>query len=156
MNWRGSRVALPAFGTAFFDEIRGAAADSAGDEPLFEQLAGLDEAERRALLASVVAEEAERILRLPAGGVDRQRPLAEQGMDSLMAVELRLAIEERLRLDLPPMSLADGNSVAALATRLASLPHRLSLANAAADLAARYEAPLDPFALGGTDLAAED
>ncbi len=156
VKWRGARAALPAFGTPLFDDIRGAAADSAGDEPLSEQLAGLDEAGRRVLLASVVAEEAERILRLPAGGVDRQRPLAEQGMDSLMAIELRLAIEERLRFDLPPMSLADGNSVAALAARLAALPRRPSSASAAADLAARHEAPLDPFSLGGVDLAAED
>jgi hypothetical protein len=29
-------------------------------------------------------------------------------------------------------------------------------ADAIAELAARYEAPLDPFALGGTDLATEE
>jgi hypothetical protein len=40
-------------------------------------------------------------------------------MDSLMAVELRLALESRLRIDLPLMSLAEGTSVASIAARLA-------------------------------------
>jgi hypothetical protein len=41
------------------------------------------------------------------------------GMDSLMAVELRLALESRLRIDLPLMSLAEGTSVGSIAARLA-------------------------------------
>jgi hypothetical protein len=39
-------------------------------------------------------------------------------MDSLMAVELRLALESRLRVDLPLVSLAEGTSVASIAARL--------------------------------------
>jgi cation transporter-like permease len=39
-------------------------------------------------------------------------------MDSLMAVELRLALESRLRVDLPLVSLAEGTSVATIAARL--------------------------------------
>ncbi len=71
-----------------------------------------------ALLRTVVVEEAARILRLPAGGIDPLRPLSQMGMDSLMAVELRLALESRLRIDLPLMSLAEGTSVASIAARL--------------------------------------
>jgi hypothetical protein len=41
-------------------------------------------------------------------------------MDSLMAVELRLALESRLRIDLPLVSLAEGTSVASIAGRLAT------------------------------------
>ena len=41
-------------------------------------------------------------------------------MDSLMAVELRLALESRLRVDLPLVSLAEGTSVASIAARLAA------------------------------------
>jgi hypothetical protein len=36
-----------------------------------------------------------------------------------MAVELRLALESRLRIDLPLVSLAEGTSVASIAARLA-------------------------------------
>ena len=68
----------------------------------------------------IVAEEAATILRLPAGGIDPLRPLSEVGMDSLMAVELRLALESRLRVDLPLVSLVEGTSVASIAARLAS------------------------------------
>jgi acyl carrier protein len=42
------------------------------------------------------------------------------GMDSLMAVELRLALESRLRIDLPLVSLVEGTSVASIAARLAT------------------------------------
>jgi acyl carrier protein len=71
------------------------------------------------LLKTVIAEEAATILRLPASGIDPLRPLSEMGMDSLMAVELRLALEGRLRVDLPLVSLAEGTSVASIAARLA-------------------------------------
>jgi acyl carrier protein len=67
------------------------------------------------LLKTVVSEEAANILRLPASGIDPLRPLSEMGMDSLMAVELRLALESRLRIDLPLVSLAEGTSVASIA-----------------------------------------
>ena len=75
---------------------------------------------RVALLKTAIAEEAANILRLPPAAVDPLRPLSEMGMDSLMAVELRLALESRLRVDLPLMSLAEGTSVASIATRLAN------------------------------------
>ena len=57
-------------------------------------------------------------MRLPADGIDPVRPLSEMGMDSLMAVELRLALEGRLRVDLPLVSLAEGTSVTSIAARL--------------------------------------
>ncbi len=68
----------------------------------------------------MIAEEAATILRLPASGIDPLRPLSEMGMDSLMAVELRLALETRLRVDLPLVSLVEGTSVASIAGRLAT------------------------------------
>ena len=71
------------------------------------------------LLKTVVAEEAahDPAAARPAG-IDPLRPLSEMGMDSLMAVELRLALESRLRIDLPLVSLAEGTSVASIAARL--------------------------------------
>ncbi|MBV8776874.1 MAG: hypothetical protein JO258_06725, partial [Alphaproteobacteria bacterium] len=74
----------------------------------------------------------------------------------LMTLELRLAAEQRLRLDLPLLSLSDYASIAALAARLAQLVAKPAPDAAAAELAARHEPPLDPFALGGVDLAAEE
>ena len=84
-----------------------------------DRLASLEPEEALALLKTIVAEEAATILRLPAGSVDPLRPLSEVGMDLLMAVELRLALESRLRVDLPLVSLAEGTSVSSIAARLA-------------------------------------
>jgi NADPH:quinone reductase-like Zn-dependent oxidoreductase/acyl carrier protein len=118
-NWNEARRFLPILATPLFAEIRGNAAASPSDESLSDQLASLDAEAAMALLKTLVAEEAATILRLPAGGIDPLRPLSEMGMDSLMAVELRLALESRLRVDLPLMSLAEGTSVASIAERLA-------------------------------------
>jgi acyl transferase domain-containing protein/NADPH:quinone reductase-like Zn-dependent oxidoreductase/acyl carrier protein len=149
-----ARSALPLLATALFEEIRGSG-DAAADEALLDRLAGLDGAAARELLAGIITDEVARILRLPEGEIDRHRPLAELGMDSLMGVELRLAIESRLRLDLPLAALTDGASIAALASRVDALRSRPAAASVATDIAARHEMPLDPFALGGADPAKE-
>jgi acyl carrier protein len=117
-NWNEARRFLPILATPIFSEIRGTASISPSDESLGERLASLDPGAALALLQTVVSEEAATVLRLPAGGIDPLRPLSEMGMDSLMAVELRLALESRLRVDLPLMSLAEGTSVASIAARL--------------------------------------
>src|SRR5205823_10853858 len=118
-SWTEARRFLPILATPLFSEIRATASPSPSDESLGDRLAALDPEAALALLKTVVAEEAATILRLPADGIDPLRPLSELGMDSLMAVELRLALESRLRIDLPLMSLAEGTSVASIAKRLA-------------------------------------
>jgi hypothetical protein len=61
------------------------------------------------------------------------------GMDSLMAVELRLALENRLRIDLPLVSLAEGTSVASIAARLAATVSAGSKDGELIALVARHE-----------------
>jgi phthiocerol/phenolphthiocerol synthesis type-I polyketide synthase C len=142
-SWNEARRFLPILASPLFAEIRADSGSSPGDDSLIERLAGLEPEEALALLKIAVAEEAANILRLPAAGIDPLRPLSEMGMDSLMAVELRLALESRLRIDLPLMSLAEGTSVASIATRLASAvtarPHATELLS----MAERYEAADD-------------
>src|SRR5205823_4932051 len=111
-NWAEARRFLPILAAPLFSESRAKLSPTAIDESLPERLASLEPEEALALLKTIVAEEAATILRLPAGGIDALRPLSEVGMDSLMAVELRLALESRLRVDLPLVSLAEGTSVA--------------------------------------------
>ncbi|MGC2203536.1 MAG: beta-ketoacyl reductase, partial [Stellaceae bacterium] len=118
-NWNEARRFLPLLASPLFSEVRANPSTSSSDDSLSERLASLEPEEAQALLRTVVAEEAATILRLPAGSIDPQRPLSELGMDSLMAVELRLALESRLRVDLPLVSLAEGTSVASIAARLA-------------------------------------
>ncbi|MBO0739374.1 MAG: acyl carrier protein, partial [Alphaproteobacteria bacterium] len=117
-GWSEARRFLPILASPLFSEVGRGAATSGSDESLGERLSSLEPEAAVALLKTVVAEEAATILRLPADSIDPLRPLSEMGMDSLMAVELRLALESRLRVDLPLMSLAEGTSVASIAARL--------------------------------------
>ena len=119
-NWNDARRFLPILASRLFSEARTSGSASSSDESLNEQIASLDPDAALALLKTVIAEEAATILRLPASGIDPLRPLSEMGMDSLMAVELRLALEGRIRVDLPLVSLAEGTSVASIAARLAA------------------------------------
>ena len=119
-NWTEARRFLPTLAGSLFSELRMSGTISPSDESIGEQLANLDPNGALDLLKTIVAEEAATILRLPSGGIDPLRPLSEMGMDSLMAVELRLALEGRLRVDLPLVSLAEGTSVASIAERLAA------------------------------------
>jgi phthiocerol/phenolphthiocerol synthesis type-I polyketide synthase C len=56
------------------------------------------------------------ILRVSESALSTTRPLAEYGMDSLMGVELGMAVQEALGDDLPMPSLADGPTIASMAT----------------------------------------
>ncbi|HEX2150379.1 MAG TPA: SDR family NAD(P)-dependent oxidoreductase, partial [Stellaceae bacterium] len=142
-SWNEARRFLPILATPLFADIRGDDSALPRDDTLVERLAGLSHDEAVVLLKTAIAEEAANILRLPPAAVDPLRPLSEMGMDSLMAVELRLALESRLRVDLPLMSLAEGTSVASIATRLANAVAARPHASKVLSLAERYEAADD-------------
>ncbi len=139
-SWSEARRFLPILAAPLFADIRDDEAGLPRDDSLIERLAGLSQEEAAALLKTAIAEEAASILRLPSGAVDPLRPLSELGMDSLMAVELRLALESRLRIDLPLMSLAEGTSVASIATRFANSVAARPQAGEVLGMAERYEA----------------
>jgi acyl transferase domain-containing protein/NADPH:quinone reductase-like Zn-dependent oxidoreductase/acyl carrier protein len=145
-NWSEARRFLPILAAPFFAEVRGDAGAVPSDGSLVERLAELDTEVALALLKTVVAEEAAGILRLPAASIDEFRPLSEMGMDSLMAVELRLALESRLGIELPLMSLAEGTSVASIVKRLAGALSARPQARELIRLAERYEGAGEPEA----------
>ncbi|WP_041777951.1 type I polyketide synthase [Beijerinckia indica] len=68
-----------------------------------------------------IVKEIARVLRLPPTDVGRNKPLAEIGLDSLMAVELALALEERFGLDAPLTHSASGLTVIELAEHVIGL-----------------------------------
>ena len=79
---------------------------------------GMSEPQALKAIADLLAAETSRILRLPASEIDAQHPLTEMGFDSLMAVDLRMAAEEKLGVDIPLMSLAGGASLMDIAARV--------------------------------------
>lgn len=156
LRWDEASAALPILKTPFFADVRHVVEAPDTDEDLLGRLAELDEIGRRDLLGPIVAEEAARVLRLAAGALDRQRALAELGMDSLMAMELRLAIEARLGRDLPLMSLSTDTSVSLLAARIAGLLSRRPSTGSVVAIAARHEPSPGALSPSDADLAAEE
>ncbi|HEV2300735.1 MAG TPA: acyl carrier protein, partial [Stellaceae bacterium] len=138
-SWGGAQPQLPILAAPFYAELRAETGAASSEEPLAARLAALGPQHAIEVLKAAVAKEAAAVLRLPAGAIDPNRPLAEIGMDSLMALELRLALERRLAIDLPLFSLADGTSVAALAECLAAAASTGPRTIEVVALAARHE-----------------
>ena len=67
------------------------------------------------LIVETVLEEIARILRLPKEDVSRNKPLMDIGLDSLMAVELGMGLEERFELEAPLSTSAGAMTVTELA-----------------------------------------
>jgi acyl carrier protein len=63
-------------------------------------------------------DEVSHILRVPRDKIEVGRPLPEIGMDSLMAVELKLGLERRLNIDVPALVINEGLTLRALAARI--------------------------------------
>ena len=125
-------VRSPAFNRVVAAKGSRAAADSGA---VLEKLASLSLEDSTALLLDIVADEIARVLRLPAKDIDRHRPLAEIGMDSLMMLELRTTVETTLQIELPMMSLASGITPADVARRIAPLVARGTASETASDAA---------------------
>ncbi len=81
-------------------------------------IAGKSAAEVISLVREMVAQEVARVLCIGVERVDTARSLHDQGMDSLMAVELALGLEQRFGVKLPAMMLGDGMAVDRVAARL--------------------------------------
>ena len=81
-------------------------------------IAGKSEDEVLELVTNLVIREIARTLCVDAGSIDVHRSLHDMGMDSLMAVELAVGLEQRLGIQLPVMMLSDSPSVARVSARI--------------------------------------
>ena len=120
IDWGQAKRELALVATPLFDRLSDrfdAAPDAATNVALADALIGLEPAAALERVAGMIAAEVERILRIPASEIDRRRPLSEIGMDSLMALELRMAVEERLGIEIPLMSLSGGATLDDIAAR---------------------------------------
>ncbi|HVH80774.1 MAG TPA: SDR family NAD(P)-dependent oxidoreductase, partial [Stellaceae bacterium] len=133
---------LPGLAEPMFAELRIEQPETMQQEDWRDRLATLSRLEQRELLATMIADEVRRILRLPAGTIDRSLPLVDLGMDSLTTIELRLALESRFRCDLPLTTIGDGTSISALAARLVERVGPATTAEAEPAHRAVVEAPV--------------
>ncbi|MEJ1158271.1 SDR family NAD(P)-dependent oxidoreductase [Prosthecomicrobium sp. N25] len=121
IDWASAGKELALVKTPLFGALGSAAtaeAAEAGDMAVREEIMALAPAEALERVVKLLGGEIGRILRMPADDIDRHKPLSEIGMDSLMALELRMAAESRLGVEIPLMSLANGATLNDIATRM--------------------------------------
>ncbi len=86
------------------------------------------------LLRERLAEHVAKVLGTARERIALEKPIAQMGLDSLMAVELRLRVEEDTGLEVPVMTLLQGASVAKLSEQLTPRLAGLTAATLAAPL----------------------
>lgn len=118
VRWAAMKARLPLLGSPLFAEMGGNGGEEAGELDLAAMLAGCGPEEARAKVTGLLVEEVARIMKLAADRVEPNRPLTELGMDSLMAVELRLAVEQRFGVTVPLLALSEGATLSAMAGRI--------------------------------------
>jgi NAD(P)-dependent dehydrogenase (short-subunit alcohol dehydrogenase family)/acyl carrier protein len=143
VKWSAARTQLPLLNSPTFSRLGDGDGSSAANVDEVVNLGDLvtrsrpDEARR--VVIEVLVEEIARILRLPRDDVSRTKPLAEIGLDSLMAVELTLSLETRFGLDAPLGASAGGFNVSDLAAHLlATVRQEDQQFDLAEDLAKRH------------------
>jgi len=143
MAWSAAGVAaLPVLAEPAFEAVRGAAS-APGAEDLRARLRDATAEGALDLLRATLAAELARILRLPAGAVPAEAPLAGLGLDSLGGMELRTALEARLGTAVPLAAVTETLTLDGLARRIADAVRATpEEAEAAALIAAHEPAPL--------------
>ena len=120
LDWRVLRRALRAVRSSRF-ALLGHPGDEReeGGGDIHEVLAGLSEAEAHETLTGLLSEQVAKVLRLPVERIERNASIYDLGMDSLMAVELHMAVEERFNVHVPVMTVTGSASITQLAGSIA-------------------------------------
>ena len=117
-DWRALSRFLPSGGTPKFSELAGHAGDrgNADDrcdtiQQMVEELSDTDLAHK---IVAMIMEEVGEILQVSPDKIDPTRSMYDMGLDSLMGVELVVALESRFGTRLPVMALSQSPTVAKL------------------------------------------
>jgi phthiocerol/phenolphthiocerol synthesis type-I polyketide synthase C len=119
LEWRALARSLPSAGSLKFSEIARTSGDGEGEEEgaldLRRLLADLSEEECLSTVVEMLKIEIGEILRMAPDKIDATLSMQQMGLDSLMGVELVVAVENRFGTRLPVMALSDSPTVAKLA-----------------------------------------
>lgn len=122
VNWALAADVLPIMKTPTYGLIRkglGTGDQQAGARfDVHAAIQGLDDIAARGVLASYLAKEIAAIFRMPVEDINVKRSLADIGMDSLMGLELRMAAQRGLGVEIPMVSIADGTTINDIAARI--------------------------------------
>lgn len=124
IDWQAARRDLALLSSPLVSYLGLGDSDDAGSGDgaidLAALLEGMDKVTASQTVAKLLAAEIGKILRISPEEIDPHKPLSEIGMDSLMALELRMGAERQLGIDIPLMSLANGATLIDLSTRVAT------------------------------------
>jgi NAD(P)-dependent dehydrogenase (short-subunit alcohol dehydrogenase family)/acyl carrier protein len=81
---------------------------------LLDALLAVDPAERQRFLSTQVRDQLARVLGMSPAKLDIEQPLRNQGLDSLMAVEIGNQMQAMVGVDVPAMKFMEGLSIAGL------------------------------------------
>ncbi|GAB4576521.1 MAG: type I polyketide synthase [Roseibium sp.] len=123
IDWQAARKDLALVGTPLVSLLGLGDEDDTGAEGMIDlaaMLEGMDQVTAAQTVAKLLAAEIGKILRISPEEIDPHKPLSDIGMDSLMALELRMSAERQLGIDIPLMSLANGATLIDLSSRVAN------------------------------------
>lgn len=119
LDWKALSRFLPSAGSPKFSDLARHAedVDSDGDniEDIHRLLTELPEAELQATFVEILKNEVGEILRVATDKIDPERSIYDMGLDSLMGVELVVALESRFGIRLPVMALSQSRTIVKLA-----------------------------------------
>ncbi len=122
LDWQALSRFLPSGASAKFSDLAGQVEEGDAEEDQSEDierlLAELPDEELHAAFMQILKNEIGEILRLSPDKIDIDRSLYDVGLDSLMGVELVVALEARFGIRLPVMALSQGPTIAKLADRV--------------------------------------
>lgn len=122
INWSQMKRYLPGAAQPRYSHLALLSDGDSGEqgEDIRALLQGLSAEEARVKVVEMLTQEVSKILCLPADEVDPALSVFEQGMDSLMGVELALSIESRFAVHMPAMAFADGPTLYRVADKIMS------------------------------------
>ena len=140
VDWARWRQTNPVAGTSpkFEDLIAVTDAGENASSALMVELAQMDASAQVTHITGLLSHDIAEVLRLPVDRLDVTQPLSDMGIDSLMMVDVQLAIERSTGVEVTVMELSRGGSVARLALDLLS---RLTGGADAAEIAPQPAAP---------------
>ena len=122
LDWKALSRFLPSAASPKFSELALHAGDNDADEEdsgdIQRLLAELSDDELHAALTQMIKNEVGEILRVSPEKIDPNRSIYDMGLDSLMGVELVVALESRFGIQLPVMALSQSPTIAKLSERI--------------------------------------
>ncbi|MFL9992610.1 SDR family NAD(P)-dependent oxidoreductase [Paraburkholderia sediminicola] len=121
LDWQALSLGMPAARARRYTELHARGSHEParqGGAQMRDQILGLAFADALQLVAETLQAQIARILHMSPEKIETGRSILDMGMDSLMGMELGMAVEESFQVKLSIMTMAEGATVHSLAQRI--------------------------------------